>query len=144
MKLILIIMLFSLASCIRFKAFDLKESKNEIMQVETDFNRMAAEQGVEKAFLHFAAPGAVLMRNDKILKGESDFKSYFSSPAWQDSKLSWKPDFVDVAESGDLAYTYGSYSFTFTNSDGNQETSTGIFHTVWKKQEDGQWKFVWD
>ena len=137
-------MIFSLVSCIRFKVFDKEDIKNEIMQVEADFNKMAAEQGVEKAFLYFAAPEAVLMRNDKILKGEDEFKSYFTNPVWQNSKLEWKPDFIDVAESADLAYTYGSYTLTFTDSDGNEQTSKGIFHTVWKKQDDGKWKFVWD
>ena len=58
--------------------------------------------------------------------------------------LVWKPDYVDVSESGDLAYTYGKYTFTSRDSTGRKVVSKGIFHTVWKRQEDGSWKFVWD
>lgn len=123
---------------------DPQKTKNEIIQAEASFSKMAREEGIEKAFLYFAAPDAVLMRNDTILKGEESFKSYFKNPVWKNARLDWKPDFVDVAESEDMAYTYGAYTFIYIDEDGNEKTSTGVFHSVWKKQQDGQWKFVWD
>ena len=58
--------------------------------------------------------------------------------------LSWSPDFIDVSSSGDLGYTYGKYVFTYSDSIGNLLEDTGIFHTVWKRQADGLWKFVCD
>jgi ketosteroid isomerase-like protein len=30
------------------------------------------------------------------------------------------------------------------DSVGNKKDFKGIFHTVWKKQKDGSWKYVWD
>ena len=57
---------------------------------------------------------------------------------------SWKPDFVDVSSSGDLGYTYGQYTFIRLDSIGNETASQGIFHTVWKRQSDGNWRFVYD
>jgi len=65
----------------------------------------------------------------------------------QDSEnvsLVWEPDFVDVSASGDLAYTYGKFIYTLTDSLGKDQVMEGIFHTVWKRQTDGTWKFVWD
>lgn len=58
--------------------------------------------------------------------------------------LQWDADFVDVSKSGELAYTYGKYTFTAIDSTGKTIDDKGIFHTVWKKQKDGKWKFVWD
>jgi len=43
-----------------------------------------------------------------------------------------------------MAYTYGKYTMTIIDSAGESKVSNGIFHTVWKKQKDGSWKFVWD
>ena len=58
--------------------------------------------------------------------------------------LVWEPDFIDVSVAGDLAYTYGKFTYTSITESGDTLTSKGIFHTVWKRQEDGSWKYVWD
>lgn len=118
--------------------------KKEVMQTEWAFAKMAKETGIKEAFFAYAADSAVLYRNDKILKGRPAFTKYFSNPIWKNVTLSWQAEFVDVSKSGDLAYTYGSYTFMSKDSAGNVSESSGIFHTVWKKQQNGSWKFVWD
>jgi len=119
--------------------------KAEIVEAERQFAKMAAEEGVSEAFLAFAADEAVLMRGNKVIEGKDAIRARFvNSPFDPTAKLEWKPDFVDVAASGDLGYTYGPYTYTATDSLGNESKSTGIFHTVWKRQADGNWKFVWD
>lgn len=120
--------------------------KQEIREVEADFAAMAASEGIAEAFLHFAAEDAVLMRNDQLFIGRQKLKEQFAQNPTQlpDEKLSWKPDFVDVSAAGDLAYTYGSYLYSYTDSTGARVEHSGIFHTVWKRQADGSWRFVWD
>ena len=59
-------------------------------------------------------------------------------------QLTWKADFVDVSASGDLGYTYGEYTYTYKDEAGNTLSEKGIFHTVWKRQKNGDWRFVWD
>ena len=117
---------------------------HEIRQAENDFAQMASDSGIPKAFLHFAAKEAILMRNNKLIKGHSELLKYFSNPAWESIRLEWEPSFIDVAKSGDLAYTYGNFVLFQLDSTGQENHSTGVFHTVWKRQEDGSWKFVWD
>ena len=53
-------------------------------------------------------------------------------------------DYIDVAASGDLAYSYGDYQFSALNENNEPVEASGIFHTVWKRQSDGSWKYVWD
>ncbi len=118
--------------------------KAEVTKVETDFAIMAKESGVPTAFLHFAAEDAVLNRNNIIIKGKAAIEEYFAKQTLQDVQLSWSPDLVEVSESGDLAYTYGGYTFSAKDAEGNPIESEGIFHTVWKRQSDGSWKYVWD
>ena len=119
--------------------------KEEILQTEKDFAEMAKEEGIAKAFRAFAAEDAVLMRDNKLVIGKSNLIDYFENQQSLDKiSLSWKPDFVDVSLAGDLGYTYGSYAVSFTDSIGVERESSGIFHTVWKRQTDDTWKFVWD
>ncbi|MDP2724008.1 MAG: nuclear transport factor 2 family protein [Bacteroidales bacterium] len=120
--------------------------KNEILKTEQEFNDYAQKEGIPKAFLAFAAAEAVLMRNDSLIVGKSAIANYFNQKKTESSQASlvWKPDFVEVAASGDLGYTYGKYTYTSTDSTGNERVYTGVFHTVWRKQSNGQWRFVWD
>lgn len=120
--------------------------KKEILATEKAFSDMAGEKGIPEAFLEYAADDVVLNRNDSLISGKDGLQQYYNKPANKDLKinLSWKPDFVDVSSSGDLGYTYGKYLFTVTDSTGKIQSKTGIFHTVWKKQSDGTWRFVWD
>jgi len=119
--------------------------KKEILETEQNFAKMAMEEGIEKAFLYYAAEDAVLLRNNNLITGKDAISRYFGEEKQEDKvSLTWEPDFIDVAKSGDLGYTYGKYIFTSTDSNGNKVESKGIFHTVWKRQMDGSWKFVWD
>jgi ketosteroid isomerase-like protein len=122
-----------------------ENAKKEIIKVETEFQNMARDEGIENAFLHYASIDAVLFRQNKLIKGKKEIQKYFTDhPFPAEASLEWKPDFVEISESGDLAYTYGTYTFSGKDESGQLLTSTGIFHTVWKKQPDGQWKYVWD
>ena len=44
-----------------------------------------------------------------------------------------------------MAYTYGNYEMKYlAENESEIQESRGIFHTVWKKQKDGTWKYVYD
>lgn len=117
--------------------------KSELFAVEEDFSAMAQSEGIAKAFVFFAADSAVLLRKNKLVKGKASIQSQYASlPAGV--TLKWKADFADVAASGDLGYTYGKFTYTSTDSLGKITRNEGIFHTVWKRQPDGKWRFVWD
>jgi uncharacterized protein (TIGR02246 family) len=54
-------------------------------------------------------------------------------------------DRVQVARSGDLAYTRGHFTMRSTDPATKQlRTDTGSYLTVWQKQADGSWKAVED
>jgi len=122
----------------------LKPMKEEIIATEIAFAKMAKEVGVKEAFLEFAADSAVLNRNGKIIKGKQQIATYFDSQTLQNVSLEWEPEFVEVAKAGDMAYTYGPFTFSAFSAEGEPKTASGYFHTVWKKQEDGSWKFIYD
>ena len=144
-----VLLLFLLSSCnsevSKENTGSMEKWKKEILDTEADFASMVREEGITKAFLHYADDDAVLLRNEKLISGKLEISDYFKERKSSDKvSLTWKPDFVEVSKSGDLAYTYGEYIFTVTDSTGKENSSKGIFHTVWKRQRDGNWKFVWD
>ena len=120
-----------------------EQCKSELFAVEKEFCVMAKSEGVQNAFVHFAADSAVVSRKGQLLKGREAIRMQYASFP-HGAKLEWAPDFADVSASGELGYTYGKYTYTSTDSIGHTTQSEGIFHTVWKRQPDGQWRFVWD
>ena len=116
--------------------------KQEILETEKNFATMVQKEGLHKAFVAFADDNAVLMRNNTLVIGKAAIDERYKN--LNSKNLSWKPDFIDVSASGDLGYTYGKYDFTYKDSLGNDQIDTGIFHSVWKRQDDRTWKFVWD
>ncbi len=118
--------------------------KNEILQTEKEFCRMAKKSGIAEAFAFFADDDAVILRNNRLIRGKGSIAEIYRESNLENALLEWKPDFVYVSESGDLAYTYGKYQMSLTDINGHEKTSEGIFHTVWKRQDNGSWRFVWD
>lgn len=86
------------------------------------------------------------MRNNILIKGKDAINNSFGNqdPGPGKVELAWEPDFVDVSGSGDLGYTYGKYTYSVTDSSGAVKLDSGIFPTVWKRQANSEWRFVWD
>ena len=139
------IFLLLISACKRSeKTDDLENWKAEIITVEKAFNDMAQEKGLEKAFEFYAAKDGVIRRGKNIIKGKQAIGNWYKEDVKPNETLSWIPTFVDVSASGDMAFTYGDYTFSYLDSLGNKKVSKGIFHTVWKRQKDGSWRSVSD
>jgi ketosteroid isomerase-like protein len=122
-----------------------EELKKEILQTEKAFEKMTSEKGIAEAFYHFADKNAVIKReNDTLITGNENIKIYYQKKGLKDAIVNWTPDFIDVSESGDLGYTYGKFTWMIKGDDGKIVEYKGVFHTVWKRQNDNSWKYVWD
>ncbi len=117
----------------------------EIRKVEKQFENDLNSRGVDFAFEKYAAPDAVIKRqNDTLIYGPKAIKQYYSTEFYRSAKAFWAPDLISVSEDGTMAYTYGRYRWTFPARPGEVGEYRGVFHTVWKRQPDGTWKYVWD
>src|SRR5262249_39258713 len=89
--------------------------------------------------------GAVLGSNAPIANGRDairkSFAGFFALP---NLKISWHPDRVSTAKSGELGYTTGAYQMTFTDPSGKTIPDKGKYVTIWKKEADGSWKVMLD
>ena len=124
---------------------DKEKVKEEILQTEKAFEKMCADQGMQEAFYFFASDSAVIKRqNDTLIVGKENIKNYYSNPGFKMAEVTWTPDFIDVSDCGDMAYSYGEYLWKIRSDAGDTSEYIGVFQTIWKKQSDGSWKYVWD
>ena len=121
--------------------------KEELLDVDRAFSQASVEKGQTTAFLEYMAPEAVIypMVGDPI-RGIDEFSQIMAAPASgaSEARLEWEPYFADISLSGDIGYTLGKYRATFPQADGEPQVSQGNYITVWKRQSDGTWRFVFD
>ena len=124
---------------------NLSELKTEISATEKAFLNAAQTKGAAFAFHAFADSTAVIKRmKDSLIIGKENIKLFYSNTIYRDAKVEWHPDVINVSGSGDMAYSYGKYTWQVKDSSGIYKTHKGVYQTVWKKQKDGTWKYVWD
>lgn len=108
-----------------------------LLSAERAFAARAAAVGVEASFLESMAPDAMVLRPDPV----SAHTAYTSRPprkppAEGGPLLAWSPRWVGIARSGDLGFTTGPARVN--------GKPVGGYVTVWRKQPDGSWKWIFD
>jgi len=127
-----------------YRAVDLEVEKAAVIRIDTEFSKMAQERGLAEAFATYAAPDATMMpMNQNPVLGRELIRGQFADMP-QETKLLWKPFAADVAKSGDLGYTLGTYELHTKEADGRPVTRYGKYCSVWRKQADRTWKWVVD
>lgn len=138
---------FSLAGCAQQETDSPNPDslRQEIIDAEHAFCQAAKEKGIAEAFYLFADSNAVVKtQNDSLIHGPEDIRKAYEESQYSGATMTWEPDYVDVSADGTLGWTYGHFEWTSKDSAGVEQKFTGLFHTVWKKQKDGSWKYVWD
>jgi len=120
------------------------QSVEDIMQADRDFNQMAQDGEVRDAFVTYAADNSIMMNPGRhFVEGDGAVHEFIGN--WPDGiGLSWDPIGGMMAESGDLGFTYGTFVSRGADDDGNEVESHGKYVTIWQRQDDGSWKWVFD
>ena len=58
--------------------------------------------------------------------------------------IKWRPQFIEVLESGDLALSRGPYRIIDKNEQGEVKEAWGTYNSVWRLNADGEWLIVFD
>ena len=110
---------------------------------EIAFSRAAEERDLA-SFLSFLDDDARFVGNE-VLRGPDDIAS-----AWQvffaadGPTIKWRPQFVEVLASGDLALTRGPYRLLAEGPDGEAVEEWGTFNSIWRKDAKGHWRIIFD
>jgi ketosteroid isomerase-like protein len=110
-----------------------KSSSNEADKIRALEGAMMAAGEREGAlgYMSFYADGAVeLSAGVELLVGKAAITKTMAFLDDKNNRLTWTPGHVDVARSGDLAYTYGTYEFHSIGKDGRPAVEYGKCATV--------------
>jgi len=132
--------LLTLASCAQPE--DSATLKSEVIATDREFSRRAQEKGIAEAFVYYA--------DEKVIKPAPGQQPIFGKFALMESyeknppnyTLIWEP--LRAEASGNLGYTFGSYTLTFKTPAGKDTVEYGNYISVWKRKKDGSWRYVID
>ena len=100
------------------------------------FDKMAGYYADDAVLITPGAPAAV---------GKDAINGMAKTLVDIDMELKFAPTKVDVAKSGDIGFTQGSYTMAATDPKTKRRTmEKGNYVTVYKKQADGGWKIIED
>jgi ketosteroid isomerase-like protein len=116
-----------------------EKNKVELMSADNAFSNLSAEKGLKSAFLEYIDSNGVLLRPNLIPVAGADAVDYIIGLKDEGYTMTWKPNNATVAASGELGYTYGSYILQPAAKD---TVFYGTYVSIWKKQDDGKWKFI--
>lgn len=105
-----------------------------VVAAERAFAARAGEVGWVTAFREFTAPDGQIVQADIVSAPES----LAETPDDGVRTLFWQPAYAGIARSGDLGFTTGPVSFD------EARTPRGQYFTVWRRQVDGSWKWIYD
>jgi ketosteroid isomerase-like protein len=121
---------------------DTANVKATLMEIDRDFSKLSVDKGMIYAFSTYSAEDVVRFRDGDFPNvGKQSLLKTFEGKSDTSIRLTWEPVFADIAESGELGYTHGTWKMYVIPAD---TTYYGVYVTIWKKQVDGTWKFVFD
>jgi ketosteroid isomerase-like protein len=135
-----ILMIVALAVALTIVSADAKtrsDPRSEVFAAESSFAATMAARDL-KAFGTYVAKEAVFFGRRGAMRGRAavvdGWKPLFDGPM---APFSWRPDVVEVLDSGKLAHSSGPVM----DPEGKL---VGMFNSVWRLEPDGRWRVVFD
>ncbi len=117
---------------------NLEQERAALMAVDREWSQTVRD--AEKFVTYFADGGSMYPSGMPLVTGaEAIRKMHSEMLKTPEFALSWTPTKAEVAASGDLGYTTGTYDMTMAGM-----SEKGKYVTAWRKQNDGSWKVTED
>lgn len=126
-------------------AGDIADEAKVLVKLDEEWSAAAGRRDVEKVASFYTEDAVAYPPNEPVCVGRDAAKkvwaAYLSEPSFN---ISWKSTHAEIARSGELGFTSGTFEDSFKGPDGKMVHETGKFLCVWKKQADGSWKAIHD
>jgi ketosteroid isomerase-like protein len=115
------------------------QASEQIWSADTAMSNLATREGFYQALLKYADDSVIVPREGKLpMIGKAEVaKGWAERPMIKE--LTWKPIRAEASQSGEIGYSFG-----YAIYQGKDTTTYTNYCTIWKKQNDGSWKFVYD
>lgn len=119
------------------------DTTDEVRCHEIGFS-IAAETQDAESFASFIDQDARFV-SDRVLRGPTEItEAWTVFFAEAGPTIKWRPQIVEVLEDGKLALSRGPFRVIAPDAEGEPAESWGTFNSVWRLQDDGSWKVVFD
>ena len=118
--------------------------EKSLREADIAWSETAAKKDAEAVAAFMTDDGATLPPNEPPIKGRDAVKKGWADLlSLKDLNIKWEPSLVQVAESGEIGYTSGTWTMAWTGDKGEKMSDNGKYLEVWKKV-DGKWKCYLD
>lgn len=130
----------------REEPVDLEAERAALLELDRQWREAAeANEDVELIVSYWSDDAKVIPPGQPPVVGKEALREMVSSfmeiPGFS---VSWESEEVHVSADGRMAWMYGTNAFTFPDEEGNLVTTPGRAVTVWRKNENGEWKCAVD
>jgi uncharacterized protein (TIGR02246 family) len=116
-----------------------------VRAADSTLQAAVASRDLERIAAFYAEDAALLPTAEPMVLGRAAIRAEWAHvlgiPDFRNTAVVRR---IDAAESGDLAYSMGTYVATMQGEDGTRVTEPGKWLSVWRKQADGTWRIVVD
>ena len=113
-----------------------------IIRADSEFAESSSLLGPATAFADAVAPDGVVFAGPQVLVGPRAIHDYYEQQ--RGTSIIWHPTYAVAAGSRDLGFSIGESVVTSRGPSGAAVQRFGKYLTVWRRQPNGEWKFVVD
>lgn len=119
---------------------DVESVRAALIKTENDLSKALMAKNTVDSYLAYLADDVRLYRTNSFpFIGKSATRDALAA---KPAQLTWQPAKTDVAISGDLGYTYGTYELKTVGE--GKASESGNYMRIWRKQANGKWRIVLD
>ena len=129
--------------CLAVTSNTMADAADDVRAQEIRFSQSVETRNAE-SFKEFIDADARFV-GDGVDRGPEAVATAWSAFFTEDGpRIKWRPQIVEVLEDGTLALSRGLYKMSVSDDAGTVSEHWGTFNSVWRLQEDGSWKVVFD
>lgn len=115
-----------------------------LMEADRAFAAAVAEGGSEAWAFWFHEDGAMIQPRVGEVRGRDEIRAFMAGLDDPGTSLRWEPLRAEIAASGDLGWTTGTYVSASVGEAGEAVRGEGRYVSIWRRAADGSWKVVMD
>jgi ketosteroid isomerase-like protein len=131
--------LFTISCTLQPPADTRAADQTAIRDADVAWSKAAAAKDVDSVLSFYADDASSFVDNGPIATGKQAIGDSWRDLFSMGYTITWQPTKIEVAQSGDLGYSQGTYEQKISGSD---TATKGKYVVVWKKEPAGGWKAV--
>lgn len=133
----------TLMASLLMAATALADLHDEVRCREIGFSKSVEAQDRE-LFASFIDPDARFVGNKVDRSREAIAEAWAVFFTGDLPAIKWRPQIIEVLDSGDLALSRGPYRIIDEDEEGETREAWGTYNSVWRLNADGEWLVVFD